>query len=263
MILTDTHAHIYDEAFDQDRAEVMQRALTAGVERIFLPAIDSESHWAMFEMCREYPRNCMPMMGLHPTSVNDNPRYGEELLLVERYLESPPEGIERFVALGEIGLDLYWSAEWQRQQVEAFERQIELSILYGLPMVIHTRSAWPLMHEVLGRYKGRGIRGVMHAFSGSFDDYRRIKDYGDFVFGIGGVLTYKKGDITDMLPRIPPQDVVFETDCPYLTPAPFRGKRNESGYLKYICDKAAELWGITVEQAAAVTTENSKRIFGI
>ena len=176
MKLTDTHSHLYDEAFDRDREEALARAAAEGVGQLLLPAIDSESHERLFGLCRRHPQRCIPMMGLHPTSVNDNPRWREELALVERYLETPPAGI-RFCAVGEIGLDLYWSRDFRAEQLEAFRRQIDLSLEYGLPIAVHTRDAWPETVELMREYKGRGVRGVFHAFSDTADTYRELKEY--------------------------------------------------------------------------------------
>ncbi len=262
-MLTDTHSHLYDAAFDGDREAVMQRAAEAGVGRIMLPAIDSESHGALFDLAAAYPGVCLAMMGLHPTSVNDNPRWREELDLVERYLESPPAEVGKFHGVGEIGIDLYWSKEWLAEQEEAFERQIELALKHGLPIAVHTRAAWPEMLAVLGRFRTRGLRGVMHAYSGEWEEYVKIKDCGDFLLGIGGVVTYKNSGLADLLRHVPLGDIVLETDCPYLSPVPMRGKRNESGYLTYICGRAAEIYGITPEEIAEATTRNAERMFGM
>lgn len=260
-MLTDTHSHIYDDAFDTDRAEAIKRAQEAGIGRMLLPAIDSGSHEAMLNVCREYPGVCLPMMGLHPTSVNGNPAWRKELGLVEKYLANPPAG--RFYAIGEVGLDLYWSRDFLNEQTEAFERQIELSLEYGLPLVIHTRDAWPEMLAALGKYKGCGICGVMHSFSGTFGDYLSILGTGDFMFGIGGPVTYKKSALPDAVAQMDISHIVLETDCPYLPPVPFRGKRNESSYLTYICGKVAEIKGISPEETADITTANANRMFGI
>ena len=177
IALIDTHSHIYAEEFDADRDEAIRRAREAGVERLLLPAIDSESHGRLFDTVRRYPDHCTPMMGLHPTSINDNPRWREELALVERYLCSPPEGVGRFCAVGEIGLDLYWSRDFRAEQLEAFRRQIDLSLEYGLPIAVHTRDAWPETVELMREYKGKGVRGVFHAFSDTADTYRELKEY--------------------------------------------------------------------------------------
>jgi len=263
MKLIDTHSHIYETEFDTDREYVLARAAQAGVGRILLPAIDSESHERLFGLCRSHPNRCIPMMGLHPTSVNDNPRWREELELVEQYLVRPPEGIGGFCAVGEIGMDLYWSRDFKAQQEEAFRRQIELSLNLSLPIAVHVREAWPETLQIMRDYAGKGMRGVLHAFSGDAETYRRLKEYGDFGFGIGGVVTFKKSKLADVVAEMDLQDIVLETDSPYLTPAPHRGERNEPGYVRYVCAKVAELKGLSMDETAARTTENAERIFNL
>ena len=262
MKLTDTHSHLYDEAFDRDREEALARAAAEGVGQLLLPAIDSESHERLFGLCRRHPQRCIPMMGLHPTSVNDNPRWRDELALVESYLRTPPEGIAGFCAVGEIGLDLYWSRDFREEQAEAFRRQIDLSLQYGLPIAVHTRDAWPETVTIMREYRGRGVRGVFHAYSDGIETYRKLKECGDFVFGIGGVVTFKKSRLAEVAGEMELRDLVLETDCPYLTPVPYRGQRNESGYIPYICNKIAALKGTTPEEVAAATTRNARRMFG-
>ena len=255
--LIDTHSHIYAEEFDADRDEAIRRAREAGVERLLLPAIDSESHGRLFDTVRRYPDHCTPMMGLHPTSINDNPRWREELALVERYLCSPPEGVGRFCAVGEIGLDYYWDDRFKAEQLEAFTKQCRLAATYDLPVAIHTRAAWKDMCRTVetetkaAREKGLRLRGVFHAFAEDADTYRQLKECGDFLFGIGGVVTFKKSRLADTVREMELDDLVLETDCPYLTPVPYRGQRNESGYIPYICNKIAALKGTTPEEVAA------------
>ena len=259
--LIDTHSHIYAEEFDADRDEAIRRAREAGVERLLLPAIDSESHGRLFDTVRRYPDHCTPMMGLHPTSINDNPRWREELALVERYLCSPPEGVGRFCAVGEIGLDFYWSRDFREEQTEAFRRQIELALQYGLPIAVHTRDAWPETVTLVREFRGRGLRGVFHAYSDGIETCRELRELGDFVFGIGGVVTFKKSRLAEVVRDMELREIVLETDCPYLTPAPHRGERNESAYVRYVCEKVAEIKGLTPAEVAAATAENAKRIF--
>lgn len=260
-MLIDTHSHIYDSAFDTDRDKALARCTEAGVGLLLLPAIDGQSNEALFELCRHRSDLVRPMMGLHPTSINDNSHWREELATVERYLEQPPEGIDHFVAVGEIGLDLYWSRDFMAEQCEAFERQIELALHYDLPIVVHTRDAWSEVCNIVARYSGRGLRGVFHAFSGDVATYKRLRQAGDFLFGIGGVVTFKNSALAEVVRELPLDDLVVETDCPYLTPAPHRGTRNESSYVKYIAAKIAELKGIDYEAVAAATTANAKRMF--
>lgn len=270
MQLIDTHSHLYDEAFDADRREALARALDAGVERLLLPAIDSESHEALFALCHEAPKQCLPMMGLHPTLVNDNPRWREELALVERYLDSPPDGI-RFCGVGEIGLDFYWSQDFMAEQTEAFVHQLRLAAERDLPVAIHTRAAWERMEEVIAAEyaaaKGRGkrLRGVFHAYSEDAATYRRLKALteGNFLFGIGGVVTYKKSVVASAVPEMELEDILLETDCPYLTPVPHRGKRNESAYVAHTAAKVAELQGVEVDHVAEQTGRNAINLFAI
>ena len=260
LILTDTHCHPFDEAFDDDRDEVLERAREAGVVRMFCPAIDSSTHGKLISLCDAHPEECIPMMGLHPTSVNDNPRWREELAVAEQYLNNDTAG--RICAVGEIGLDLYWSRDWLKEQQEALEVQIEWALRRNLPVAIHTREAWPEMIEVLGRFSGRGLRGVMHAFSGTLAEYEAVCGCGDFMFGIGGVITYKKSGLRDTVAELPIERIVLETDSPYLTPTPHRGKRNEPSYLRYICAAVAAAKGISEEQVAQITTRNANILFG-
>ncbi len=259
-MLIDTHSHLFDEAFETDRPETIRRAKEAGIGRILSPAIDSSSHEALFALCRTWPGYCLPMMGLHPTSVNDLPNWRDELELVKRYLSDPPAGA--FCAVGEVGLDLYWDKNHLREQTEALEKQIEWSLEYDLPLAIHTRDAWPEMVALLEKYRGTSIRGVMHAFAESEETYLRVKECGDFLFGIGGTVTFKKSILAETLPRMSLDDLVLETDSPYLTPAPYRGKRNESSYLTFIRDRVAALMARTPEEVERCTTENARRMFG-
>ena len=259
MVLVDTHTHLYDEAFDADRDEAVARAAAAGVGRMLLPAIDSRYNASMFALCGRFPERCFPMAGLHPTSVNELQDWKGELDEVERLLRERPYG--RIYGVGEVGLDFYWSREKEKEQLEAFAAQIELALRFGLPLAVHTRDAWPEMLEILGAYRGRGLRGVMHALSE--EDYRAVRKTGDFMFGIGGGATFKNSAVARVLPLMSPDDILLETDSPYLAPVPHRGKRNESAYLNIICDRAARLLGTEPERLAAVTVRNAERMFGI
>ena len=266
MKLIDTHSHIYAEEFDADRAEAIIRAREQGVARLLLPAIDAESDERLFDLVRREPDYCFAMMGLHPTSVNDNPRWREELQRVEQYLQNPPSQVA-FCAVGEIGLDYYWSEEFKAEQREAFIEQCRLAVRLDLPVVIHTRSAWDDMCEVLeaecrrAAESGGRLRGVLHAFSEGAEVYRRLRACGDWLFGIGGVVTFKKSSVAAAVGEMALEDIVLETDCPYLTPAPHRGKRNESAYVRYVCDKVAEIKGVMPDEVARITTANAERMF--
>lgn len=273
MRLIDTHTHIYGEEFAEDRTETFARAKEAGVEAFVFPAIDRTTNEAQFALTRERS-DCYSLIGLHPTSVNDNPLWREELAEVERLLaacnggaSSVPIGsaerpVERFYGIGEVGLDLYWSRDFEQEQRECFVRQVELSIEYNLPLVIHTRNAWDEMLALLEGYKGRA-RGILHAFGESVEVFRRIERLGGFFVGIGGVSTYKKSPLLESIPQIPLSQVVLETDSPYLSPVPFRGKRNEPKNLVYICEQIARLKGCSPEEVAEQTTLNAQRVFGI
>lgn len=261
MDLIDTHSHIYDEAFDDDRDAVVARAVESGVGTMLLPDIDSSSRERMFELARRYPDCCLPMLGLHPTSVNDNPHWRDELDEVERLLREPP--VERIYGIGETGLDLYWNSYFLSEQGEALRAQIELALACDLPIVIHTRAAWEQMTELMSDYKGRGLRGVFHAFAAECDTYRRLRECGDFAFGIGGVATFRNSRMEPTLQAIPFEEMVLETDSPYLTPVPFRGRRNESAYVTYVCAKVAEVKGVAPDEAAARTSATARRIFRI
>uniref|UniRef100_UPI0040577337 TatD family hydrolase n=1 Tax=Alistipes sp. TaxID=1872444 RepID=UPI0040577337 len=260
-MLIDTHSHIYDEAFDGDRREVVERAKSEGVERIVLPAIDGESNERLFAMCRAEGNYVVPLMGLHPTSINDNSRWREELSEVERLLATPPQGVERFYGVGEIGLDLYWSRDWQSEQTEAFRLQVDMALKHDLPIVVHTRDAWEEMAQIVEEYRGRGLRGVFHAFSADVEMYKRLRECGEFVFGIGGVVTFKKSKLAEVVKAMRLEELVVETDAPYLTPAPHRGTRNESSYVRFVAQKIAELQGVDFDVVAKQTTANAKRIF--
>jgi len=263
MMLTDTHSHLYEPEFDTDREQTFARAVDAGVGHMLCPAIDSTSHERLFDLCRRHPGRCIPMMGLHPTSVNDNPHWREELETVGRYLEVPPEGVARFCAVGEIGLDFYWSADFRQEQIEVLRRQCEMALAADLPIAVHTRSAWPEMIALMEEFRGSGLRGVFHAFGEDVATYEKLKSCGDFLFGIGGVVTFKKSRLADTVREMEFADLVLETDCPYLTPAPYRGQRNEPAYVVHVCEKIAEIKETDPADVAATTTANALRMFGL
>jgi TatD DNase family protein len=201
------------------------------------------------------------MMGLHPTSVNENSHWQRDLAQVEAFLQKPPQGVDRFWGVGEIGLDFYWSKDYKEEQIAAFEAQVEMAIKYDLPIVVHTRDAWAEMCEVMEKFAGRGVRGVFHAFSDDVDSYQKLKKCGDFLFGVGGVVTFKKSKLAEVVKQMDLADIILETDCPYLTPVPHRGERNESSYVRFICAKVAELKDVDYQLVADQTTANAKRIF--
>jgi len=254
MTLIDTHTHLYSDEFTDDIDEVIKRAEVAGIQRFYLPAIDSTATEAMLSLETRFPGKCIAMMGLHPCYVKEN--YKEELKLVEEWLAK-----RKFTAVGEIGLDHYWDTSFAPQQEEAFRLQIEWSIQYQLPIVIHTRNAMQETINIVKEYVPKGVRGIFHCFGGSYESAIEIIKAG-FYLGIGGVLTYKKAGLPEVLEKIDLQHIVLETDAPYLTPVPFRGKRNESSYLSYVAGKLAEIKKVSAAEVAAITTANAEKIFG-
>lgn len=256
MIFTDTHTHLYSDAFAEDRKETINRAISSGVTRFFIPAIDSSYSNAMFELEQEFPNNVFLMMGLHPTDVKPE-TYKEELAYVERELER-----RTYYAVGEIGIDLYWDKSTLAIQQEAFQYQIQLAKKYKLPINIHCRDAFDEVFEVLEREKGEGLRGIFHCFTGTEEQALKAISY-NLKLGIGGVATFKNGKIDQFLNKIPLEHIVLETDSPYLAPAPFRGKRNESAYIVNIAEKLADIYALPLEEIAKQTTANSIAVFGI
>lgn len=255
MIITDTHTHLYSEEFDQDRSEMIQRALDAGVSRFFIPAIDSSCTESMYDLEKKYPEHVFLMMGLHPTYVKDN--YQDELQHVEEELAK-----RKFYAIGEIGIDLYWDKTHLKEQQQAFRKQIQLAKKYKLPIVIHCREAFDEIFEILEEEKGTDLFGIFHCFTGTHEQALQAISY-NMKLGIGGVVTFKNGKIDQFLNQIDLSHIVLETDSPYLAPIPFRGKRNESSYLVNVVDKLAQIYGLSTEEIARRTTENSQIIFGI
>ena len=255
MTITDTHTHLYSEAFDEDRIEMVNRAIEADVTRFFIPAIDSTCAGAMFELEKKLPEHIFLMAGLHPTHVKEN--YKEELDFVEEELAR-----RRYFAVGEIGIDLYWDKSTLEIQQEAFRYQIQLAKKYELPIVIHCRDAFDEVFEVLESEKGENLFGIFHCFTGTFEQAQKALSY-NMKLGIGGVVTFKNGKIDRFLREIPLSEIVLETDAPYLAPVPYRGKRNESLYIHQVLKKVSEIYDITPEEVAAITTQNSKHIFSV
>jgi len=253
MIIIDTHTHLYLDKFDSDREHAVTAAIEKGVKYMLLPNIDSSSIHPMLSLCDDFPENCFPMMGLHPTSVKDN--YKKELGIVNKWL-----GEKKFIAIGEIGIDLYWDKSYVAQQEEAFRFQIQLGINHDLPLVIHSRDSMDKILEILKEYSGNNIRGVFHCFTGTADQAVKIIQLG-FYLGIGGVLTFKNSGLSEVLDSIDLQHIVLETDAPFLAPVPFRGKRNESAYILLVAQKLAEVKKCGIEEVARVTTDNAATLF--
>lgn len=254
--LIDTHSHIYDEAFASDCEDMLARAREAGVTACVMPGIDSSCHKAMTDAADALGGYAFPCIGLHPTSVGA--QWRQELDFVKSHLHD-----RRFVAVGEIGLDGYWPTEYMKEQEEACREQIALASREGLPVIIHIRDATDAFFRVLDDLKGLDFRGTMHAFSGSYETYRRLLKYADFKFGIGGVVTYRNAGVAQAVEKMSLDDIVLETDCPWLTPVPFRGRRNEPSYVKYVAEKVAAIKNMSVGEVAASTTSSARRLFGI
>ncbi|MBQ6958685.1 MAG: TatD family hydrolase [Bacteroidales bacterium] len=253
-MLTDTHCHLYDEAFQPDFEAVLSRAREAGVGACVMPGIDRSCHETMLAVADALPGFAFPCIGLHPTSVGEN--WPEELDFVKTHL-----GDRRWYAVGEIGLDEYWSKEYVKEQMHVLEEQIVLASRADLPVIIHLREATDDFFRVLEDLRGVDFRGVMHAYSGSYETYRRLLTYADFKFGIGGVVTYKNAGIAAAMEKMSLQDVVLETDCPWLTPVPFRGKRNEPAHVRLVAEKIAQIKRLPLEEVAAVTTAQAQSLF--
>lgn len=252
----DTHTHLDGEEFATDRAEVMARAREAGVGKVFLPAIDIKSTEAILDVCRQYPDYAYPMVGLHPEEVRADWR--DVLAQMKQYLK--PEN--RFIAIGEVGLDYYWSREFEQEQLDAFEEQVKWSVETRLPLMIHCRKGQNEMVQLLRRYKNDLPGGVFHCFTGNEHEAEELLQFDNFVLGIGGVLTFKKSHLPEVLPAVVPLDrIVIETDSPYMAPVPMRGQRNESAYVKFVLQRLAEAYGVSDDTVADATTATAQRIF--
>jgi TatD DNase family protein len=255
MILADSHTHLYLKAFDNDRDEMIRRALDKGVKYFFLPNIDQGSIGPMLSLRDQYPGHIFPMMGLHPTSVKDD--WKEQLEAIEKELAKGG-----YVAVGEIGIDLYWDKTHQAAQEEVFRRQVGWAKELDLPIVIHSRNSFDEIFEIMDDVYETGLRGVFHCFTGGKRHVRRIKEWG-FKLGIGGVVTFKNGGLGNVVAKVELEDIILETDSPYITPEPHRGKRNESAYIYYVAERLAEIKGISIEEVAGITTENTLGLFGV
>jgi len=257
MQFIDTHSHLYSSQFDEDRTQAINDAISAGVSTILLPNISSEYTKGMLELCDEFPENCFPMMGLHPCDVNED-NIEEELQHVEQELAKG-----KYIAVGEIGLDLYWDKTKLEVQKKAFIHQIELAKKHKLPIAIHVRDSFAEAIEIIEKLNDENLRGVFHCFTGNVEDAQRVINLGGFYLGIGGVLTFKNSGLDKTIVDIGLENLILETDAPYLAPTPFRGKRNESKYIVNIAEKLAEVHQIDLEDVAKITTLNAKKLFGL
>ncbi|MDE5423651.1 TatD family hydrolase [Ancylomarina sp. DW003] len=255
MKLIDTHSHIYSEAFDEDIVEAIQRAKDANVGQILLPNIDSESIEPMFKLVNDYPDFCLPMMGLHPTSVKEN--YEEELAICEKWLNK-----EDFIAVGEIGIDLYWDKTFLKEQQFVFDQQLKWAVGRSLPVVIHARESFSEIFEVLESFKSQNLKGVFHSFTGNLEQANRAIDMG-FLLGLNGILTFKNSGLDKVIKEIDTKYLILETDSPYLAPTPKRGKRNESSYVAFIAKKLAEIHDLSIDEVTEITSRNAQSLFKI
>jgi len=256
MYFIDTHTHLYSSEFDTDRTEMVENAIKAGVKKLLLPNIDVASIEPMYELCKQFPANCFPMMGLHPGYVTEN--WEQDLVIIRKALDE-----NKHIAIGEIGMDLYWDKTFIEEQKMAFRIQIEWAKEFKLPIVIHAREAFDEIFEILDELNDATLTGVFHCFTGTFEQVQKIQSYGGFYFGIGGVLTYKKSDLPSVLVDIPLEQILLETDAPYLPPTPHRGKRNESKFLLHVAEKVAEVKNCSLIEVARITSENAQQLFRI
>lgn len=251
---TDTHTHLYDEQFDRDREEIIQKSIAAGVSKMYLPNCDHTTIGPMMDMVQQWPEHCFPMMGLHPCYVKED--YRKELDTVYSWLEK-----EKFAAVGEIGLDYHWDTTFVSQQKEAFNIQMDWALQYNLPIVIHTRESMQDGIDMVRQKQHGSLTGIFHCFGGTVAEAQQIIDLG-FYLGIGGVATFKKSTLPEVLQAVPMEYIVLETDAPYLAPVPYRGKRNESSYIPLIADKIAEIKRCSLTEVAEITTKNAANLFG-
>ncbi|MBN3035497.1 MAG: TatD family hydrolase [Bacteroidales bacterium] len=253
MELTDTHTHLYLDEFLPDRDEMIRRAIDRGVTRMLMPNIDRNSIRPMLELSERYPGHCLPMMGLHPTSVGED--YEEVLDVMEDWLSRGG-----FCGVGETGIDLYWETKYREQQIRSFRAHAELALKFGIPLVIHSRNSFPLILEILRDYRGTGLKGVFHCFGGTREDAETATEMG-FMLGIGGVITYRNSRLRESVSHVDPGYLLLETDAPFLSPLPYRGKRNESGYLPLIAASLAKARGVSIEVVAGFTSKNAISLF--
>ena len=256
--MIDTHSHIFSEEFKEDLSEVIARAKEIGVEKIFMPNIDDTSVEDMLNVCQAYPDYCFPMIGFHPTSVEGPDAIYKVREMKKHLVEGHP-----YIAVGEVGLDLYWDKTWLKEQQLILDEQIQWALEWNLPLVIHCREAFPELFQVLEPYKHTELTGVFHSFTGTVDEARELMDYSRFMIGINGVVTFKKSTLPEVLQEVPLTKLVLETDSPYLAPVPFRGKRNETSYVKRVAMKLAELYGMEIGEVERQTTENALKVFKI
>lgn len=259
--LIDTHCHVYDEAFREDLPAVMDRCLEAGLEYLLLPNINPDTLPDLLDVCDRWPDICRPMIGLHPEDMAQDFHRQLDGLKTILDRDQATGGEHRFIGIGETGLDLYWDRSRLDDQIESFRIQIEWALEYDLPIVIHSRESQRQLYDVMSCYRGSGLRGVFHCFSGNADDAAELMEFEGFMFGIGGVLTYRKSVLPSAVPLIPMDRLVLETDCPYLPPVPFRGKRNEPSYIVHTATALAQVLGLDPDRVISITSDNARRLF--
>lgn len=255
-MLIDTHTHLFSEAFNEDRTEVVQRAIKTGIEYMLLPNIETSSIKKTFDLAKQFPMNCFPMMGLHPGAVGENVQ--RDLAEIKTALFS-----NKCIAVGEIGMDLYWDKTFQNEQADAFVEQISWAKQLKLPIVIHARDAFDEIFEIVDELNDESLTGVFHCFTGDLNQANKIQNYGGFKLGIGGVVTYKKSELPDVLKHVPLTEIILETDSPYLPPVPYRGKRNESSYLVHVAEKLSEIYQLHLSEISKQTSKNAEELFKI
>jgi len=256
MTFIDTHTHLFLEQFDTDREETINRAIAVGVEKMLLPNIDNTTLRNMFDLCDKFPKNCFPMVGLHPCSVNKD--FKGHLNTIKTALQNNKK---RCVAVGEIGIDLYWDKTFVEEQKIVFQEQIIWAKEFSLPIVIHVREAFDEVFDVVDKLNDNNLCGVFHCFTGNAEQAKHILSYGNFYFGIGGVVSYKKSTLPEVIADIPLNRILLETDSPYLAPSPHRGKRNESSFLVHIAERLVNIYDIHFDDLAKITTDNAKKLF--
>ncbi|WP_455665581.1 TatD family hydrolase [Phocaeicola sp.] len=253
--MIDTHSHLFVEEFAEDLPAVIERARTAGVTKVFMPNIDDTTVEAMLKVCADYEGYCYPMLGFHPTSVDADS--ASRVHAMKELLS----GHHPYIAIGEVGMDLYWDKTYLKEQQRVLDEQVQWALEYDLPLVIHCREAFPELFEVMAPYKSTSLSGIFHSFTGTAEEAQQVLDYSRFMLGINGVVTFKKSTLPEILTQVPLGRIVLETDSPYLAPVPFRGKRNESSYIRNVALKLAEIYGLDFEKVSRITTDNALKVF--
>lgn len=253
--MIDTHTHLFTEEFDEDRAQVMERALKAGVTKLFMPNIDVASLSLLNKTCSDYKDYCFPMIGLHPTEVKED--YISQLDILKNEISKS----NHYVGIGEVGLDFYWDSTFKKEQIDAFKIQIEWALEYDLPLIIHSRAAFEELYQVMYPYKETPLRGIFHSFTGDSSEAEKMLEFKNFFLGINGVVTFKKSTLPEVLKQVPFSRIVLETDSPYLAPVPYRGRRNESSYVVEVARQLALIYNVSLDEISSITDNNALQLF--